>query len=289
MSITKKNIKEAELLNTLCLNHYLMQLSSIAMAQFDWSGLPDSITKEHVERILFFEGAGVFYFDDVMKEYHFLSVNPHGKFDLNNEPIFRTGYGQNGFHVALNEKNSVIVYNNLLKSPTYPSAMFYAQRIADIQRSIDVNTKALKNPRVFQGSKKQLETFNKMYELYDGNLPVEYISDELDIENCFKSFNADTPNNLQPLINAKKEAWCEYLNTLGITSTTIQKKERLITDEVSQSIGGAIANFSTRFKVREHCADQINKMFNLNIEVINKEETRDINQDAAQEGGDVNE
>lgn len=275
MSLAKKIKKQREILNTMCYNHYLYQLSSIAMCQFDYDGLPDSITKEHVERILFFEGAGVFYFDDVLNEFHFLSVNPEGKYDLNNEPIFRVGYGQNGFRVQLNEKNSVIVYNNILKAPTYPSAQFYAERIADLQRSFDVNTKSLKNPKVFQGQKKQLETFKNMYEQYDGNSPVLYISEDLDIDSIFKSFNAETTNNLPQLAQAKRELWCEYLNTLGIASTTIQKKERLVSDEISQSVGGAIANFSTRYKVRKNCIDQINKMFGLNISVLDKENERD--------------
>lgn len=268
----KKEKRLAELYNTITYNHYLTQLCSIAMCQFDYKNLPPSITKEHIERVLFFEGAGVFYFDDVMEEYHFLSVNPNGRFDLNNEPIYRTGYGQNGFHVDLEKTNSVIVYNNILKAPTFPSSQFYAERIADLQRSFDINTKALKNPKIFQCNKKQLETFKQLYSQYDGNEPVLYISDELNIEECFKNINADTPNNLPQLAQAKREIWSEYLNTLGITSTTIQKKERLITDEVSQSIGGAIAHYSTRYKCRKNCIDAINQMFNLNIEVVNFEE-----------------
>ena len=264
----KKEKRQVEVLNTMCFNHYLFQLSSIAMCQFDYKNLPDTITKEHVERMLFFSGACVFYYDDVLKKYVALDVNPNGRFDLNNEPIYRIGYGQNGYHVELNKNNSVIIYNNILKMPTQQSALFYAERLADLQRTFDVNTKALKNPRIFQGNKKQELTFRQAYEDYDGNTPVMYLSDELNLDDCFKSISGDTQNHLPQIIEAKKEIWSEYLNTLGITSTTISKKERLITDEVSKSLGGAIANFSTRYKCRKNAIEQINKMFGLNIEVI---------------------
>lgn len=287
MNLRTKKKAESQMLNSIAIQHYLFHLSSIAMAQFDYKNLPDSITKEHIERILFFEGAGVFCYDDIMNEYIFLSVNPNGKYDLNNEPIYRTGYGQNGFHVDLTKYDSVILYNNMLKAPTYNTAMFYAQRIADLQRTFDVNSKALKNPRIFKGQKKQLETFKQIYEQYDGNTPVIYLSDGLDLDNIFENINVDTPNNLESINQAKRELWSEYLNLLGITSTTFQKKERLITDEVSQSLGGAIANYSTRYKTRKNCVEQINKMFNLNIEVIDKyEETKIDNTVLDQEGGE---
>ena len=69
------------------------------------------------------------------------------------------------------------------------------------------------------------------------------------------------------LYQLKTNYWNEALTYLGISNTNITKKERMISDEVMRNMGGVIASRYSRLESRRHAADQINKMFGLNIEV----------------------
>ena len=46
----------------------------------------------------------------------------------------------------------------------------------------------------------------------------------------------------------KKDIWSEFLRLIGVTSLTVQKKERVITDEIQTSQGGTIiGRYSTAY------------------------------------------
>ena len=65
----------------------------------------------------------------------------------------------------------------------------------------------------------------------------------------------------------KTQIWNEALTYLGISNTSFQKKERLISDEVLRSQGGTIASRYSRLNARKQACEEINKMFGLNIDV----------------------
>ena len=51
-----------------------------------------------------------------------------------------------------------------------------------------------------------------------------------------------------------------------------QKKERLLQDEVQRNMGGTIASRYSRLEARRQAANEINKMFGLNIDVNFRED-----------------
>lgn len=65
----------------------------------------------------------------------------------------------------------------------------------------------------------------------------------------------------------KERLFNEYLRLIGVSGLTIQKKERLIKDEVATLQGGSIANRYNRYEPRLKAVEEINKKFNVNIKV----------------------
>ena len=63
---------------------------------------------------------------------------------------------------------------------------------------------------------------------------------------------------------------------LGISNVNIQKKERLITDEVTRNQGGTVASRYSRLESRREAAEKINAMFGTNIEVNYREDFQQI-------------
>lgn len=71
----------------------------------------------------------------------------------------------------------------------------------------------------------------------------------------------------------------------------MQKKERLVADEVTRSQGGVIASRYSRLEARRQAAKKINEMFGLNIEVDYREDFREVDKNFMFEddttGGDI--
>ena len=87
----------------------------------------------------------------------------------------------------------------------------------------------------------------------------------------------------------KTQIWNEALTYLGISNISIQKKERLITDEVTRNQGGTIASRYSRLQARREAVDKINAMFGTNIRVDYREdfqETGGANGQDTIKGGD---
>ena len=70
----------------------------------------------------------------------------------------------------------------------------------------------------------------------------------------------------------KTQIWNEALTYLGISNLNIQKKERLISDEVTRNQGGTIASRYSRLESRREAVKKINDMFGTNIEVNYRED-----------------
>ena len=73
----------------------------------------------------------------------------------------------------------------------------------------------------------------------------------------------------------KTQLWNECLTYLGISNLNIQKKERLVSDEVTRNQGGTIASRYSRLNARRQACAKINNMFGLNIEVNYREDYRE--------------
>ena len=74
---------------------------------------------------------------------------------------------------------------------------------------------------------------------------------------------------------------------LGITNVNVQKKERMISDEVIRGQGGTLISRESRLQMRQECWDKVNKMFGLNVKVKFKEpEIADDKADKQKEDND---
>ena len=63
----------------------------------------------------------------------------------------------------------------------------------------------------------------------------------------------------------KTHLWNEVLTYLGISNISYQKRERLISDEVTRSQGGTIAIRYSKLNARRQACEEINRMFGLDI------------------------
>lgn len=249
---------------------YRDALTELAISTFEWKNLPETIDARFLEMILFRNGGALFFKDDVLG-FLALPYATAGKLDIYNIPIRRRAYSNNGFSDIRTNKDSVIIFNNMLRKNSVQLVEVYARRLWDLDRSIDVNARAQKTPVVLQVAENQRLTALNLYKEVDGNAPVILADKNLDLGSALKSISTAAPFVADKLYQLKTEIWNEALTRLGIPNISFQKKERMITDEVQRLQGGTIASRYSRLEMRKRAAEQINQMFDLNIEVDYKD------------------
>lgn len=256
--------------------YYLNRLTELAMAMFEWKNLPDTIDWRFLEYTLYYDGKALWFYEDGLKDYVVTKCAMSGKMNFYRIPNKRRAYADNGYQKNLTEKDSVVIFNNMLRLPSYPAMTFYARKLWEIDRVIDVNIKAQKTPVLILANEDERLTMKNVYQQYDGNQPFIFGSKNMGLKDNITVLKTDAPYLADKLAEQKNQIWNEAMTYLGISNVSYQKKERLISDEVTRSMGGTIASRQSRLEMRKEACDQINRMFGTNIDVDFREDYREF-------------
>lgn len=281
---------DSALMNNSLYRYYFYTLTQLAISMFEWKNLPETIDARYLELTLFTNGCAVFFKDEDMG-YLALQTLINGQLNVYRIPKRRRAFSVNGYQKELDEDNSVLIFNNMLHLNTAPDVELYAKKLWDIDSAIQVNARMQKTPGLLRGTEAQRLTLLNLYKKYDGNEPFIFADKSLDL-NSLTYISTDAPFVADKLYTLKTQIWNEALTYLGITNINFQKKERLISDEVSRQQGGTFALRYSRLTERQNAADKINKMFGLNIEVDFRNDFREMDDEFAiidGEGGDTKE
>lgn len=274
MSRRKNNFNESAMQNNGTYGFYLEKLTELAISMFEWKNLPKEIDPRFLELTLFSDGQAVWFKDEELDKYLALQVIINGRLDVYRVPIDRRAFAVNGYQRKLNIDNSVIIYNNYLRTNSYKMCVMYAKKLYALDRIIDVNANAQKTPVLIRVDESQRLTATNTYKEWDGNSPVIYGDKSLD-PNMLSVLRTDAPYVADKIYQLKTQYWNEALTHLGISNLNIQKKERLVSDEVVRSQGGTIASRYSRLQARREACDKINEMFGLNVSVDYREDFRE--------------
>lgn len=271
----KREKWESALLNNRTYLQYYNRLLELAINMYEWKNLPDTVDERFLELTLFSDGMAVFFQDDGGLGYLCLQCMIGGELDVYRIPIDRTAYTTNGYQMRLNNQNSVIIFNNYTHTNSMLDVEMYARRLYEIERTIDVNVKAQKTPLVIRATENQRLILKNMYMQYDGNEPFIFGDKNLDMDGI-KVLKTDAPYVADKLNILKRQIWNEALTYLGIENSNTEKKERLVSDEVTTNLGGVEAQRFCRLNARRQAAKAINEMFGLNISVDFRQETQTV-------------
>lgn len=268
---------ESAIMNNATYIQYFNRLVELSVSVFEWQGLPETIDPRYLELHLFQNGSVVYFRDEVMGDLC-LDCIANGQFDVYGNPISRRAYSSyNQYQKTLNESDSVIIWNNYLHQPSVLDVKMFAKRLYNLDRIIDVNANAQKTPVLVQGTEKQRLTLVNLYKEFDGNAPFIFGDKNLDL-NSLRAISTNAPYVADKLYQLKTQIWNEALTYLGISNLNIQKKERMITDEVQRNQGGTIASRYSRLEARREAVDKINRMFGTDISVDYREDFQITNE-----------
>lgn len=269
MGVFKKLHKDGQfwlsaLTNTAQYDYYYDKIKELSLSLYQWENVPDTIDTRFLELMLFERGAVVWFYDEEMQSYLCLPWASKGRYNIYRIPILRRAFASNGYNKDIDIDNSVIIYNNALRIPSIRETKLFALRLANFDRTIDVNINAQKTPVLIRCSEQERLTLKNLYMQYDGNQPFIFGDSELSAK-PLEAIQTEAPYVADKIYELKTQYWNELLTFKGIPNINIQKKERLITDEVARAQGGTIASRYSGLDARRQACEKINKMFNLNI------------------------
>ncbi|WP_308698249.1 hypothetical protein [uncultured Thomasclavelia sp.] len=264
MSKSKKKWDSARI-NNATYQFFFMKLMSIALSCFKWENLPDSIDERFLELTLANRGSCLFFKDE---ELGFLTLpaNLSGQLNVYNIPKIRQAFASTGYNKMCDDKDSVIIFNNYLHFSTLSVVEHYAIRLYEMQRTIDVNVKAQKTPKIFKSNEQQRLTLQNIFMKYEGNEDAIFIDKDFDM-NALQVFDTSAPYVADKIRMLMSQTFSNFLNDLGIEAITTEKKERINEAETESTKGYVEIGRNIFLNARKQACDEINRMFDLNINV----------------------
>ena len=262
--------EDAQLMNGYTYNDYLERMKKICLSMFEWQNLPDTMNARYLEMCLYYKGQAALLKDDT---YGFINtqaadsgyINIYGLPTLLN--CWSYSYNsQRNLYVPdsddTEQDSCILVMNTYERVPTCATIELFAKRLAEAQRTIDINLAAQRTPCLVLTDKNQEFTLRQMYAQYEGNSPVIYANkDQLNPE-AIKTIDTQAPYVIDKLMGYKREIWNEFLSFIGVSNLS-EKRERLVTAETDSNNELVNLNMQSYLVPRQKACEEFNKLFGL--------------------------
>lgn len=266
----KDAFRDAIIMNNQTYIDYLERMKKICLSMFEWVNLPKTCNARFLEMCLYYNGQGALLYSD---DYGYINTmaSDGGYINIYGLPTEVTCYSyrfnerRSLYTVDTGEekgKECILVMNNYERIPTSASVSLFCYRLAEAQRTIDTNLKALRTPILITTDQKQYFTLKKMYEEYDGNTPAIFADKNLISPDALKALKTDAPVLLSDVMEYKREIWNEFLTFMGLQNLS-EKKERLISNEVDSNNELINMNLQALLIPRKEACRQFNEKYGL--------------------------
>ena len=253
----------------------------LALNMFKWEGLPPTVKPRHIEKALYEKGMCLFFeHKDIgvicLPCCYSKNFNVYGE---------GTSYIVSGFGYSTTKDitdNVELGLNNDLGECTRQYVRSYAERMADIEFSIDLNIRKQRIPWIVETTRENKYSMQKaMNEIMEGK-EVVYANKDLGLNNS-NVITLTAPFIALQLNEYKYELEREILTFFGLNNT-VEKNERLIVDEVNSNNDFIEQNVEIMFRNRQDLCERINKRYGWNVSV--KKTSEIVSCETLKEGDD---
>lgn len=266
----KDAFRDAMILNSETYADYLGRMKKICLSMFEWKNLPPSMNARFLEMCLYYNGQAAMLYDENYGYMNTMAADG-GYINIYGLPTevqcysYRFNQRRSLFTLTSGEekdKECILVMNNYERIPTQSTVILFAKRLAEAQRTADVNIQAQRTPILLATDQKQYFTLKKMYEEYDGNTPAIFADKNLIDPNSLKAIKTEAPFIAQNIMDYKREIWNEFLTTMGISNLS-EKRERMISNEVDSNNELINLNLQALLAPRKEACQLFNEKYGL--------------------------
>lgn len=244
-------------LNQLTANDYYERLKLIALSLFEWKGLPAGCNSRYLEATLYSYGQALFIKDPTVGYMNTKAT----KVGLNvYEEAVKYVATATGYSQEFVADECVLIRNNLIERPTESSVILFATRLAEAERTIDVNVKAQKTPVMITCDDKDRLSMENVFKKINDNEQLILGSKKFDLDRI-KAIKIDAPFVADKLQVYKHDIMNEALTFFGLNNANTEKRERLVEDEVNANNEVIDMFAEAMLLTRQEACEQINTLY----------------------------
>lgn len=282
---------ENTFLATCLFAHY----ENIGTALYKWTGLPEYINPKYPEQTLYEQGMCVMMKPDnqdnlylLPVKYQSLTLDPYG------DPSSWEAYAVQGTRLAnaingkkLNADNSVLIWNDPKRRPTFPYVREIVRKMVNLEATIDVNMLVQQFPMIFSCTNNELLNAKNLYQKIVDHEPMvftnrDYRNGEIPVEviNPGVPFLGDQLSDQYAVYDNR------ILEYFGIDHIPVEKKERMLTGEVDVSGAKCAIVRKARLDQRKRACENMKEVFGIEVSVdYDDSEVRKLTQMQDNNGG----
>lgn len=262
---------------TLYEEMYMRILVEFSINRFKWENLPDGIDARFMELELHRRALIVFFWNDDFDKYMALRGSGAGRWNMYDNPTTFQVTGNTFVNKRLQSVTGtdnvpaecVPIWANALRIPDWDLLTLYSSKLAEIERTIEINLLAMRTPYIVAVDDTEKQTFINAFRQIQEGQPVIFGTDALKslsdkISVMPMTIDREVVLNLH-IVKAK--IWAECMTFLGINNANQEKRERLVADEVSANDAQVSAAQNMAMNARESAVKLINERYGLNVTV----------------------
>lgn len=244
-----------------------------------YENLPDETqelygTRNFIDGQLFFQPSMAWFKDS---KYGILCLPTSGEYEYNvaGRPVRWTCWGYNGEKWELNDKNSVIMFNDEAMSIPFLHIKYEAGYMSEADKTALQNIFAQRQPWIVESDEDTLKSAQAQFDQLAEFKPVIFRrkmngknANKIDpIET--KVFNTNTPIITKEMDDLYTLRLNRILTYLGLNNIGVQdKKERLVVAETTGNDMLIQAYYTSAIGQRQKAVEKVNKMFGTNIKCV---------------------
>lgn len=245
---------------------YYTYLQMLSLNMFKYKGLPESIDIFYLEYILQTRGYVGFYEDDRLGLIC-TEITLGGQLNHYGLPtIYHTVSPSPLLKKTLKNSECVVMKNSPLYVGIFPYLNFFAKKLALTSQTMDQNLKMQWTPYIITGDKRMLNQFKTFMKKILQGVQTIFTSKGFRLEDV-NVLQTNAPFIADELHGMKQAILRECMTLLGIENANMDKKERLVSDEVNANNQQVIASRNIWLSERKKAIELLNKKYGLNASV----------------------
>lgn len=245
----------------------LKQYIELKMSMFEYEGLPNDLPSEVIRGALMWANHLCFYKSAIhgVVFCRYLPSNTFNKYILPNKVdlVFL-----NGEHLATGvDYNDIVrVRDNQLDIPPILWLMEYFSELHNVENTLNKVLDVLKLPCTFVGNEKTVTSFKTLVKKALNFEPFAVVDKQA--VDAFNQFNIDMPVKLDEYISVYKNYKNMALESIGISGTETQKRERLLVGEVESQSEYKNLTYTDFKREQNKWIDACNKKFGTKFKLV---------------------
>lgn len=251
--------------NSEIYRYYRERLINLALAQFEWHGLPETCDRLYFEKSLLYNGKAAMGKVTGTDIWLGLDYIYKGNLDVYGYPTDIRLVPANGQHGLIEVDEWQFLFDNMTWASLMPKIDLYAKLLWEVHNTYRSNLQQQITPYLIATTRNESLSIKNIFNRIFGFQPVIELKNTFDPDSI-KTIDTRVDFKGTELLENLKVVWAEALSMLGITAETT-KKERLLNNEITIDRQEDIISLNSRLLNRVDFCNKMNKKYGFDLSV----------------------